>query len=241
MKNAAVALAILALSGCSILGISDKDLPPVWVLEEVVIRVAWDEPASTPNAGKIGDVLRQMNLRIVDATDGQVRIARFKVVRAAARPELAAGVGTIQAAELKGEGFGIFGTPSAPGAFRFFLHGDRRTLEDAGAEAAHEFFHAWVGLRDEYKKLSGKEASCPASIVTRGLADSCLMYSYRYSELCRESNHNEETEQHQAHGMSCYEWLRKTLADHGRGQIRIPRDHLRGPDEAPEPTIEIFK
>lgn len=240
MKHLLAAAAALSLLGCSLFG-SDRDLPDVWVIPELVIRVEWNEPDTLPNAAMIRLVLTRMNAAIVDASDGQIRVARFRVVRGSSIPEKTPGVGTLQAADVVGQGFGTFGTPASPGAYKFFLPGvGQRSYENAGSEAAHEFFHSWVGLRDEYKRRDGKAAECLDNPVLRVAADACLMYSYRYSELCRDGNHNSSTEQGDVHGRSCYDHLREVLAAYGKVGVRIPSDHVTGP-EAAEPVIEIFK
>ena len=237
--KAFLAILVLPLIGCGLLGIgSQGQLPEVWVVPVLQIRF---EGTLVPGDGrlpKIRDFLADMNARIYDLTDGQVRIARIELYNGSQKPDTTPGIGTMREVQSN-EGTGIIGLPNAPGYFRFSLHESFMERSYCIGVAAHEWLHAWVGLYDEYKKTGGA-AYCPENGLVRLETDSCIMYNSWRTELCRHGSkyHSTATLQHEKHGMSCYEWFKKAVHDAGYGEITIPDKFYCGPDDPPDPAIE---
>lgn len=222
------------LFGCGILGLgSDKSLPEVWVIPEVPIRFEGKLVPGDERIPRIREFLEAVNARIYDATDGQVRIAKFVVRNAEAWPETAPGTGTLREVRSN-RGTGTIGLPRTPGYFYFSLPESWTEKSYCAGVAAHEWFHAWIGLYDEY----GNGESCPEKWLDRMNTDSCIMDNCWRTELCRPRYHNEDTIQHQKRGMSCYEWLRKAVRDAGYGEILVPEKFLTGSD-VPEMEVEF--
>lgn len=239
MKMPCLAFSAL-LAGCSIFGSTDR-YPEVWAVPEVRVRITWPIAAGDPVIEEIRDLLEMTNIRIYDATDGQVRVAKFVVYPPNLLGEHESGVWNVIPTDTsaKSHGHATVGDPQYPGYFHSQIQGGSYTVDMSGGTGAHEWFHAYIGLIDEYKREDGSPAKCPESIVVRVLESSCIMYSSNRSELCRPDNHSDKTRQHDRRGMSCYEWLKKVMEEKGKGVIQIPDEHLIGPSDAPSPIIEF--
>ena len=239
MKYMLLALILLS-TGCSLFGTNDR-FPEVWVVSEVHVRIGWPITAGDSKIEDIKDLLELMNAKIYDATDGQIRIAKFTVHPPNLWNENGIGVCNIIPTDDKAaeRGYSTVGDPQYPGTPHIQIQGGSYTVDQAGGVAAHEWFHAYVGVLDEYKRADGSKSKCPDSIITRTLADSCIMYSYIKSEFCRPDNHSKKTEQNDRRGMSCYEWLKKVVAEKGKGTIQIPGEHRLGPIDPPTPIVEF--
>ncbi len=218
------------LSGCGVLGIGpDKEFPEVWVVPVVSIRYAGEVVDHCHE--RIRDLLVRMNERIYDATDGQVRIAKFVVWKADQISEASPGVGTMIESKKNLSGIGVIGSPDAPGHFKFPLaEGPMDSAWCAGV-AAHEWFHAYIGLYDEER--------CPKEWLKRMETDSCIMDNAWRTELCRGEDHSTDTKQHQIRKMGCYEWLRTVIREKLRREISIPGHYYSGPDDPSKPEIEF--
>ena len=223
-------LLVFFLAGCGILGIGpDKRFPEAWVVPVVPIRYAG--VVDDDCRGRIRDLLIRMNERLYDATDGQVRIAKFEVWRADQKPDTVPGMGTMVESEKDLSGLGAIGDPKNPGYFRFPLADGLMDSAWCAGVAAHEWFHSYVGLLDE--------GHCPKLWTRRMETDSCLMYSSWRTELCRGADHNTDTRQHQIRGMPCYEWLRHIVQEKLVLEIGIPDHYYPGPDDPPKPEVEF--
>lgn len=243
MKNV-LALLPLLLAGCGsfcgLLGLSSQErLPEVWVIPVLQIRFEGTLVPGDERIPKIRDFLVDMNARIYDLTDGQIRVAKIEIYNGSQKADSTPGIGTMREIQSN-EGWGIIGFPNAPGYYRFALHEGFMERSYCIGVAAHEWLHAWIGIYDEYKKGNGSAAYCPEDGLVRLNTDSCIMYNSWRTELCRHGSkyHSTDTLQHEKRGMSCYEWLRKAMHDSGKGEIKIPDKFLGGPDDPPDPVVE---
>jgi len=235
-----LALLALPLVGCGILGIgSQGQLPEVWVIPVAKIRFEGTLTAGDERLQRIRDFLVDMNVRIYDLTDGQVRIAKFELYNGSQIPNTTPGIGTMREVPSN-QGLGIIGLPGAPGYYQFSLHESFLERNYCVGVAAHEWLHAWVGVYDEYKD-SDSSSHCPKDWAKRMETDSCIMDNCWRTELCRHGSslHNGNTLQQEKRGMSCYEWLKKAVHDAGKGEIQIPGKYYCGPDDPPDPVIDL--
>lgn len=243
MRNLLWLVIPLFVTGCGILSFGDDKLPEVWVVEDVPIRFWRKLEPDDDRLDRVAELLVAMNRRVYDATDGQVRIAKFTVYDTPQR-----GPGNLGQGELHDPGehlraHAAIGSPKLPGVWHFSLHeGGKLGLFKQAAEASHEWFHAYVGLIDEYRlEEEGTSAACSKKWLDRQTSGACTMFINEYSELCRKETHNPKTRQGQTRGMSCYEWLAKTVKDDGKGQIIIPTKCYTGPSNPPDPIVNFVK
>lgn len=184
-----------------------------------------------------------MNVRIYDATDGQIRIGQFTVYGQGGVWEKAGGVGNIVRGPTNGNpyGYAINGqNPRIKGYFYVVFPEGDLSVAKQGATAAHEWFHAWIGLWDEYKDADGNRSSCPSNPVSHLTSGACIMFrEHLWTELCRAENHNPKTLQGAHRGMSCYEWVRDAMKAAELSDITIPAEHINGPTDPPDPRILV--
>lgn len=233
-------LLMVQILGCSLIdGIfgSEGRLPEVWVVPVVPLRYMGDPGDAEEHKRMIKKLLAGLNARIYDATDGQVRIAKFEVWNATQKPEGTPGIGNLTDSDGS-HGLAFPGLPSSPGRYYFQIPEFPLELDKRSETGAHEWLHAWIGLHDEYRKTGGS-ASCPRGVLNRLETDSCIMNSSSRTELCRHGTHSSDTLQGEKCGMSCYDWLKKVLHDAGKGEIVVPDKHYSGPDNPPDPVIEF--
>jgi len=241
MKTLLALLALPFIVGCGILGIgSQGQLPEVWAVP--VVQVRWESPltAAEPKLGDIHEFLVDMNARIYDLTDGQVRIAKFELYGSNQKANTTPGIGNLSHEKVDDKyGKSFIGLPNAPGYFFFTMPSSKIERIYCVGVAAHEWLHAYIGLYDEYAKTGGS-SNCPKEWAKRMETDSCVMDSSWRTELCRHGSalHNPDTFQSEKHGMSCYEWLKKAVHDAGKGEIVLPDKFYCGPDNPPDPVIE---
>lgn len=236
-----------------------NQLPERWVVPQQIVVLDWTAARNDPTVEQVRDCLVAMNRRIYDATDGQIRIAKFVVLdRDRGAGVTAPGVMTFHknwatATETHTENFDAgligfahnLGSPAAP-AHMHVGHEFIRNygVEVYGAVICHEWLHAWTGVGDEYKDARyERETRCPADEAVRRDRDSCIMaWSMSYTELCRPDDHNTNTWSQARIGRDCYTHLVRTVnacvADRA-GDLVVPDRVYAGPTDAPEPEIEI--
>ena len=239
MRSLLLLIPLLA-TGCSLFGV-DKRLPEVWVVTDVPVRLWRKLEPDDDRPPRVVELLTKLNKRIYDATDGQVRVAKFTVYDTPQRGPGNLGQGELHDAEEELKGHASLGSPKLPGVWHFSLHEGDDDLSQRAATAVHEWLHAYVGLWDEYKREDGSATSCPKLWVERQLSEACTMYANNRSELCKKGNHNSKTRQGENAHMSCYEWLAKIVQQDGKGQIVIPDEHYTGPSNPPDPVVNFVK
>lgn len=231
----------LFATGCSLFGV-DERFPEVWVVEDVPVRFWRKLDPDDDRPDRVVVLLKALNRRIYDATDGQVRVAKFTVYDTPQRGPGNLGQGELHDAEEEIKGHASLGSPKLPGVWHFSLHEGDEDLSQRAATAIHEWLHAYVGLWDEYRReADGTHSSCPKLWVERQLSEACTMYANNRSELCKKENHNPKTRQGERAAMSCYEWLAKIVQQDGKGLIKIPGEHYTGPSNPPDPVVNFVK
>lgn len=230
----------LFATGCSLFGIEGR-LPEVWVLEDVPVRFWRKLEPGDDRPDRVVALLQALNRRIYDATDGQVRVAKFTVYDTPQRGPGNLGQGELHDAQEELKGHASIGSPKLPGVWHFSLHEGDEDLAQRASVAVHEWLHAYAGLLDEYKREDGSTASCPKTWVERQLSEACTMYANNRSELCKKGNHDSKTRQGDQRGMSCYEWLATTMKADGKGLIQVPDEHYSGPSNPPDPVVNFVK
>jgi hypothetical protein len=229
------------LTGCFLFG-SEGRLPEVWVVKDVPIRF-WNklEP-NDDRPPRVVELLTELNRAIYDASDGQIRIAKFTVYDTPQRGPGNLGQGELHDADESIRGHASLGTPRLPGVWHFTLHENEEDLKQRIRTAVHEWFHAYTSIVDEYRReAEGSKASCPEKWVDRQLSNACLMYANPRTELCRPPNHNPKTRQGDRWGKSCYERVIEVVKADGFGQMILPDEHYVGPSNPPDPVVDFVK
>lgn len=226
-------LAILCLSGCATNTLPTPTLPTnVWVVPVQKVRAQFDI-ADVAKLELLKKLCLEFNRKLYNATDGQIRIAKFIIYSKGAIGEYEPGVANIY--DGPGNAYAInVGTPINPQPFYTPLVRGIDVYYAAGT-FLHEWLHAWIGVWDEYEVYEGMPSSCPTSSMTMA----CVMYQSWRTELCRASDHNPNTEHGRLRGMSCYEWLVKVCHDHGVAELQVPPEPISGPFNPPASEIEI--
>lgn len=242
MRKTAFALVLAFFGGCCC-GRTGS-LPAVWIIPEVKIRLQWDPSPGDPLLVRVGEICRAMNRKLYDALDGQARIESFGVYRPDAIGEKDPGVGNLYRPGTQcptcRDHASTAGRPGAPLWFHASLHDTDATLDVRANVMLHEFLHAWTGLEDEYRKSDGSPARCPRTVAGELRWDACIMSDgFHRSELCRAENHDRSNEQDETRGMSCYAWVQKAAREGGVALIKVPGDHLAGPDDPPEADVDF--
>ncbi len=214
----------------------------VWVIPEIPVVVAY---ALRPKAKKyLEAALLDFNARLVDATDGQVRIEKLTVYEPPLPPSIddeipgaiyvrapPAGKRRICAHSM--------GRPARPGRIPVEMgkKGGRKP-QRLGAVLMHEFGHAYFGLEDEYRP--GGAVGCPDRGADAADSEACFMNAPDSAgrEACRPAGHdpNGETAQTKSRRPSCWTTMTSVLrADVGLTLLRGRA--LPGPEPLTEPAV----
>lgn len=227
----------------------------VWVIGELQVTTvfalndAWEK--------KIRKVLLDFHRRLVDVTDGQIRIERFALYSPPWPKDLDPHAGGSLHFHARWEDADdeladthkhpkralacahSLGRPKRPAHMHVPVTKDGKDVTDIlGNTLTHEFGHAYLGLDDEY--LSDATIGCPDSRKTpvcmmNGAADG-------YREVCRSSNHdkNGDTEQTATNHADCWTSMGKLLKK-DVGLDLIKSDPIRGPKPFTSPTFTVWR
>jgi len=167
----------------------------VWVIPELPVIV---EFALRDRAKKLLEAgLRDFHARLVDATDGQVRIEKFSVYE----PPLPPGLNerTPGAIHVRVEPDGklprcshSMGRPTKPGRITIELsRAGGGKASSLGKRLLHDFGHAYFGLEDEY--LANGAVGCPDRGRDAADGEACFMNAPATAgrEACRPGSHDE--------------------------------------------------
>jgi hypothetical protein len=188
----------------------------------------------------ITKMLKDFNVLLYDAFDGQIRINKFKIYGNTKIGATHPGVANLYPAPDKDKGY-------YPHGFATGLpHKPRETYSPAFYDGSariliHEFLHSWLGLYDEYQDGKGEEARCPELLQQHLDSDACLMNNHWHkTELCRKEDHNPYTEQGERRKMPCYEWAAEVIKKFLYVELVVPEEQIEGPTDPPEPKFEII-
>ncbi len=200
----------------------------VWVVPE--IAVVAPGPLSEPSRKLLSAALVDFDRRLVDLSDGQIRIARFAVYE----PPLPPGVSETSPGVIRltpdPTGCGKQrGRPRQPAVIPLFL--DPQAGPDRlGAILAHRFGHAYLGLEDEAR--ADGSVGCPAPDPELTAGPSCFMNrpTTGGDHVCRDADHPNGT------GGAC--WQRMTqLLRQDVGLKLLADDEFDGPAPPASPAI----
>jgi len=218
----------------------------IWLIPDIPVVVPF---ALSPGAKKLlGAALVDFNSRLVDATDGQVRIAQLSVYE----PPLPPGIdsktpGAIHVHLAKPGKAPVcgrdLGRPAKPGrmALPFDNSGSGKAVR-LGSALLHEFGHAYLGLDDEYLD-NGKAVGCPDGGDEEESADAdaaCFLNApaAKGREACRAGDHDEngDTAQTKLHSAACWTAMTAVLrADVGLSLLQ--GQPLTGPPPQSPPAV----
>ena len=178
----------------------------VWAIPELTLVAPFtlDKAERT----RLTAALVDFNRRLVDASDGHIRVDGFSVLEPPLPVNISGPPGVITLSRIPATGTctASAGRPRQPGAMALTLAG-----RDSGAMAAallHDFGHAYLGLADEYL---GAASGCPDDDGPR-----CFMNDPRQAEgeACRAADHdaNGDTEQSKLHHTDCWSRMSALVA-----------------------------
>lgn len=238
----------------------------VWVIPNINIHLELlNLSKGDARIQRVRKLCTKFNDRLYDATDGQIRVAKFSIFDTLPKttpgstdsvPYLPDGWGQIfdgnyncncknpqHGGHTGWPGF-LFpdSRPNDPSHFHVRLHDNDAQLRQQSGTMFMEWCHSYTGALDEYHTEGGSVGSgvCPLEESVRIADNACIMYQTGpYSELCRESNHNPHTDQGEVRHMSCYQWIARVVHDAGKGDITVPFTHIPGPENTPNPSFEL--
>lgn len=221
-------------------------LPRQWEVPVVYIRLPremseWDYELELAKA-----LCREFSVRVYDAFDGQVYIARFEICSPSVIQEKHPGVINL----YQNDTVLIYHTetimgdpPDRPGYAYVPMPTSLLNIDSVASAMMHEWLHAYVGLGDEYKPPhtsgSHRTIDCPELPYSEhGIkTNACIMdHDDTRRELCLPQDHNPDTDQGKE---SCYEYAARVLAEHRLALITIPKDTIPGPTNPPTPRIDV--
>lgn len=213
-----------------------------WVIPDIPVVVAF---SLKPRAKKyLEAALLDFHERLVDATDGQVRIEKLTVYEPPLPPSIDADMpGAIYVRTPSAGKRSIcahsMGRPARPGRIPVEMskQGGGKPAR-LGAVLMHEFGHAYFGLEDEY--LPGGAVGCPDREADAADTEASFMNAPASAgrEACRPANHdlNGDTTQTKTNQASCWTTMTSVLrADVGLSLLR--GSALPGPKPLNTPAV----
>lgn len=233
-------------------------LAEVWVIPEFEVRLDW-EPTEKEEQ-QVRDWLKEGNRRLYDALDGQVRIGAFKIVREQGDHDHNQVVMRIYKDFARGNhgkisegatrllaqnrGFTWLGSPDKPKCIHIpFENIRRRGPVPYGGTFAHEVFHSWFGLADEYGEVYDEKTKksvcttiCAIDEPTRLAWNACIVGSSSpmQRELCTAELHPPHEKLHE---LDCYTRVKIALKEKLGLDLFVPDAPIDGPTNPPDPEF----